>query len=179
MDTLKAFPRFPRFPFSGTSGNASLSRDSRQPYRWRERRECRDVSDAVSARAARRLVARLTVSLVVVVLAPTSAAETTTFFCRYARYVDDVSSPKVLSPSFDLTFVVDSEKGTAYVVGNNGSSEVSLTPGDGFVSFTEVTKSGSVQTTSVDATGVSVHSRHTNASGRLIPSQYYGKCVLR
>ena len=106
-------------------------------------------------------------------------AETMTFVCAYDRFTDDERGLRPISPPFALTFVVDVDRDTAYVIGNNGSAAVTVTPGDLMFTFTEVTKGGSVQTTSIGTSGTSVHSRHTAYKGNLIPSQYYGRCAVQ
>ena len=106
-------------------------------------------------------------------------AETMTFVCAYDRFTDDEKGLRPISPPLALTFVVDVDRDTAYVIGNNGSATVTVTPGDLMFTFTEVTKAGSVQTTSIGTSGTSVHSRHTASKGSLFPSQYYGRCTVQ
>jgi hypothetical protein len=68
----------------------------------------------------------------------------------------------------------------AYVIGNNGASEVTMVTtesgGSGGLQFIERVGSGALQITAIDAHGNAVHSRHTVLGGVLSPSQYYGAC---
>ena len=104
-------------------------------------------------------------------------AEPMTFYCEYDRFaspdgVEDVDN-------FNLTFVVDADAEKYYMIGNNGSSEVSPVFGDGHLTFVEVTAVGNVMTTTITNSGKSVHSRNSVMFGDLIPSQYYGTCETR
>jgi hypothetical protein len=81
---------------------------------------------------------------------------------------------------FLLTFLVDTENGKGYIVGNQGSEEIAVIPHKiGGIAFIEVTGSGNVMTTAIDTVGNSVHSRNTSIGGELIPTQYYGKCEIK
>ncbi len=82
---------------------------------------------------------------------------------------------------FVLTFIVDMTKKTAYMLGSQGTEEVTLIPsgvGEG-VSFVEITGVGNVMTTAIDSKGNSVHSRNTIIHGEIVPTQYYGKCEFK
>ena len=104
------------------------------------------------------------------------SASPVSYVCNYDSYSDEEGNHKVKS-EFVLTFIVDAENGTAYIVGNQGSEEVSVIPHRiGGIAFIEITGSGNVMTTAIDTEGNSVHSRNTSLAGGLVPSQYYGKC---
>jgi hypothetical protein len=79
----------------------------------------------------------------------------------------------------DLTFLEAS--GKAYILGNNGASEVARSPTDrGGIQFVERPASGVLQVTAIDQFGNAVHSRHTvGFEGDLIASQFYGSCTKR
>ena len=103
-------------------------------------------------------------------------AEPTSFKCAYSNFADEEGLHPV-EGKFVLTFLIDDETSKAYLIGNNGSSEVqvvSITPG-GF-SLVEITAVGNVMTTTIAESGRSVHSRNSVLYGELIPSQYYGEC---
>ncbi|MEM8563241.1 MAG: hypothetical protein AAGF57_13440 [Pseudomonadota bacterium] len=111
-------------------------------------------------------------------------AQTMTFNCDYNAYSSEEGLADV-EPPFSIQFLMDLDAQKAYIVGNQGSTEVSIIPGTQGVSFVEVTDSGNVMTTSIvlDAkndkdVGRTVHSRHVVVSGlgELMPSQYYGVC---
>lgn len=105
-------------------------------------------------------------------------AAPTTLVCDYHKYASPDGVNKV-SEKFQLNFIVDSNADKAYVLGNNGTEEVTMLPsGEGFT-FIEVTAVGNVMTTTVDTKGGSVHSRNTVLHGELIPSQYYGICEFK
>ena len=104
--------------------------------------------------------------------------ETETLICNYSSYSDANGNHKV-TDKFVLTFIVDQTKKTAYILGSQGSAEVTLFPSAfGGISFVEVIGSGSVMTTAIDAKGNSVHSRNTILDGGIVPTQYYGKCIF-
>jgi hypothetical protein len=90
------------------------------------------------------------------------------------------SGVKKESKPFELRFVSDPKTKKAYMLGNNGSSEVTLIGNSGGgVTFIEVTDSGNVMVTTIASSGEAVHSRNGIISGELIPSQYYGKCKIQ
>lgn len=95
--------------------------------------------------------------------------------CRYPI----VANPNgvVRDQTFELTFTVDDATGKATSQGSGGIAEVSLIAGAGSLTFVERLASGTVQTTTLDAAGHSVHSRHVMLNGFLVPSQSYGTCV--
>jgi uncharacterized protein YuzE len=106
------------------------------------------------------------------------SAATATFDCSYASFSDEegLHATKEL---FRLTFLLDSDTDKAYMVGNNGSAELSLIANvDGFT-LIEVTSTGNVMTTTVTNTGQSVHSRNGILFGDLAPSQFYGECARK
>ena len=90
----------------------------------------------------------------------------------------EASQFKVIPQQLALTFLVADTK--AYVMGNNGASEVTMVTtesgGSGGLQFIERVVSGALQITAIDAYGDAVHSRHTVLGGVLRPSQYYGTC---
>jgi len=104
-----------------------------------------------------------------------ASAQTQTLVCDYPVYVDKAEVQRV-KDKFVLTFIIDSAKNAAYILGNNGSAPVRLVTGDRGFTFIELTGSGNVMTTTIDSKRESVHSRHTLISGELVPTQYYGKC---
>ena len=107
------------------------------------------------------------------------SASPISYICNYDSYSDEEGNHKV-GKEFVLTFIVDSENKKAYIVGNQGSEEVAAIPHRiGGVSFVEVTGSGNVMSTVIDTAGNSVHSRNTSLGGKLVPSQYYGKCEIK
>lgn len=103
--------------------------------------------------------------------------ETETIICNYPTYSDQEGNHKV-TKKFVLTFIVDKENKITYILGNQGSEKVKMIPSvfEDSISFIEITRSGNVMTTTIDSTGASVHSRNTVINGRIVPTQYYGKC---
>jgi hypothetical protein len=118
---------------------------------------------------------RAAVSLAGLFHATAVLGQTTTLECDYPRYSDGetIQRPK---QRFALTFLVDKAKGTAYILGNQGSAEVNLVPSPNGFTFIEITPTGNVMTTVVDLYGNSTHSRGTRIDGKLLASQYYGTC---
>jgi hypothetical protein len=106
--------------------------------------------------------------------------EADTIICNYSSYSNENGNHKV-KDRFVLTFIVDMTKKTAYMLGSQGTEEVTLIPsgvGEG-VSFVEITGVGNVMTTAIDSKGNSVHSRNTIIHGEIVPTQYYGKCEFK
>ena len=107
-----------------------------------------------------------------------AVAETSTFICNYEQF----ASPDGLEKSkekFVLTFIVDRDSNKAYVLGNNGSEEVKLLETSERLVFIELTATGNIMTTTIDSKLQTVHSRHTVVFGELLPSQYYGNCIIK
>jgi len=122
---------------------------------------------------------RILITFLVLMLAAVSmvSAQTQTLVCDYPVYVDKSGAHRV-KDKFVLTFIIDSAKNAAYIVGNNGSAPVRRVDGDGgLMTFIEITGAGNVMTTTITLQRESVHSRNTTLAGVLVPSQYYGKCI--
>lgn len=104
-------------------------------------------------------------------------ADTITYRCSYTKYSDGkkISSTK----PFRLSFLVDLRKKKSYIIGNQGSAEVTLFPKIDGMTFVEVTKGNNVTVTALDKKGYSVHSRQTIMFGEVVPAQYYGSCVKK
>ena len=120
---------------------------------------------------------RLCLLVLLTLLSASLNAEPTTYFCNYDR----VATPDGVENvgNFNLTFIVDAEAGKFYMVGNNGSSEVSPISGSEHLTFLEITATGNVMTTTITQSGQSVHSRNSVIFGDIIASQYYGTCESR
>lgn len=117
--------------------------------------------------------------LVVMASIPISHAATTSFSCNFPLSASS-SGVKKESKPFELRFVSDDQTKKAYLIGNNGSSEVTpFRNHGGGITFVEVTDSGNVMVTAITTSGEAVHSRNGIISGTLIPSQYYGKCTIQ
>ena len=117
--------------------------------------------------------------ILVVVTSPVCHASTTSFACSFSNAASP-SGVKKESKPFELRFVSDDQTKKAYLIGNNGSSEV--TPVEnrgGGVTFVEITDSGNVIVTTITSSGEAVHSRNGIISEKLIPSQYYCKCTVQ
>ena len=102
-----------------------------------------------------------------------------TYICTYNSYSNEEGNHKV-KKDFILTFIVDEKGKNAYILGNQGSEKVAnFTHPMGGVAFVEVTATTNIMSTAIDSNGNSVHSRNTSLGGELIPSQYYGKCIIK
>lgn len=122
---------------------------------------------------------RILVPFVLAASSSANADDLITYKCHYDKYSDGESIKRTSEP-FELTFVT-SPKGEATMVGNNGSSKVMgfwNQNGEG-VSFVEVTPVGNIMTTVIDSNRASIHSRHAILSGHVVPSQYYGRCLVQ
>jgi len=104
-------------------------------------------------------------------------AQTVTFVCDYKTNSDEEGLHSVNDP-FVLTFLMDTEEGNSYVLGNLGAESVVHVEGDGAVTFIETTGTKNVMTTTVTKEGRSVHSRNSVILGSLVASQYYGSCTV-
>ena len=119
----------------------------------------------------------LIISLVLIPI--TALCETETCFCNYTTYSDESGKHNVKG-KFDLTFIIDKSKDIAYILGDQGSAEVKFLFSEmGGITFIEITGAGNVMTTTIDAKGNSVHSRNTVINGKIVPTQYYGKCEFK
>ncbi len=118
-------------------------------------------------------------SLIFILLFPLHAfAETVNYSCNYRSYSNSEGNHKV-KDKFELNFIVDRATGKSYLLGNAGSSEVKALESKDRVAFLEVTATGNIMTTAIDSKFNSVHSRNTVMYGELLPSQYYGKCIVK
>jgi hypothetical protein len=116
------------------------------------------------------------ITLVTLFLASPNLLATTTYACKFNSFSDEKGKH---SGELLLTYLLDKEAGNSFLVGNNGSSEVAhIFRGDGR-SFVEITEAGNVMTTTITGEGKAVHSRNSVMLGQLIPSQYYGECVVQ
>ena len=123
------------------------------------------------------MVARwLLMTVIVASVFSKSAFATTLFECEYRFFSSDLL--KIETADFSLKFIVDDD-GKAFIIGNAGAESVTPIMSENGISFIEVTAGGSVQTTAVDWSGTSSHSRNTLLDSGLVPSQYYGKCVIK
>jgi hypothetical protein len=118
-------------------------------------------------------------SLIFILILPISAmAETINYSCNYTSYSNSEGNHKV-KDKFELNFIIDRATGKSYLLGNAGSSEVKALESKNGVAFLEVTATGNIMTTAIDSKFNSVHSRNTVINGVLLPSQYYGKCIVK
>lgn len=102
-------------------------------------------------------------------------ADTETFECNYTSYSNEKGNHKITG-DFKLTFISDKKENKSYLLGNNGSSPVERFETKNHLLFLEVTKTLNMMTTVIDSEYNSVHSRSPVLTGKVIPSQYYGKC---
>jgi hypothetical protein len=117
-------------------------------------------------------------AMISAVLAPDVVhSATTSFTCKFPT----AATPEGLSPQKDfvLRFVVDTSAKKAYLIGNAGSSEVTIVINAAGISFLEITGTGNVMVTAITSAGEAVHSRNSIISEGLVPSQHYGKCVIQ
>ena len=120
----------------------------------------------------------LAILLTALLFSMTGNAGTDTLECNYETYSSQDGNQK-LKDEFKLTFIIDTDKDTSYMLGNNGSTKVTLIPTKNGLSFIEITGAGNVMTTAMDRKYSSVHSRNSIIAGELLPSQYYGKCIFK
>jgi hypothetical protein len=113
--------------------------------------------------------------LAIVAAVPKARTEPITYVCDYKAYSDEDGLHRVTTP-FVLTFLFDTATAKAYMVGNNGSSDLQSFPQRDGITLVEVTGAGNVMVTAITSDGESVHSRTGILAGKIVPSQYYGAC---
>ncbi len=122
-----------------------------------------------------------------IVFSPVYSGEKVTFKCDYDKYSDEEGGPhKQKSGDMSMTFVVDTETGKSFMVGNRGTVDViTLKNSKQLLSFLQATDrdNGSytvgmhILTTIFITSGKSIHSRHVQINGEPSVSQFYGSCV--
>jgi hypothetical protein len=122
-------------------------------------------------------------ALVIVLLLPVPAlagTHTLKFSCRYTKYFDKEGAHPT---DFRLSFILDLDTGTAYMLSRTGRTRVQAggwpdshtwTKG---VAFFEFTPSGHLRTTTSIEGGHSVHTRWALVAGEWVATQYSGPCV--
>jgi hypothetical protein len=103
-------------------------------------------------------------------------ADPITYICAYPTWSDEDGNHP--ANDFNLTFIVDSENETAYMLGNLGTSEIIFLPKITGTNFLEMSDTGNIYTTTIDDNLNSVHSRNSVILGQLLASQYYGGCTV-
>ncbi len=76
-----------------------------------------------------------------------------------------------------LEFKIDNLSGRAFMEGNAGIVDVEVYVGENAFSFTEKVPSGVIQTTTITADGLAVHSRNTVLFSEFVAAQHFGRCV--
>ena len=105
-------------------------------------------------------------------------SDTTNYSCNYTSYSDQDGNHKV-KDKFELNFIVDRTTNKSYLLGNIGSAEVNALESEGQIAFIELTAMGNIMSTAIDSKLNTVHSRNSVMFGEMIPSQYYGKCIIK
>ncbi|UZJ43815.1 hypothetical protein OOT55_14280 [Marinimicrobium sp. C6131] len=112
---------------------------------------------------------------VLLLLASVNVLANKTYTCTFDSFSDNEGKH---DSDLSLTYLLDEDAEKFYVIGNNGRGEViHIFRGDAR-SFIEVTGTGNVMVTTITPELRAVHSRNSVMFGELIPSQYYGKCVV-
>ena len=85
-----------------------------------------------------------------------------------------------MTKKFELNFHVDKTTDKSYIMAFDGTLiDVHRIENQNQISFLEITPSGNIMTTAIDSNLNSVHSRNTVTLGEILPSQYYGTCVVK
>ena len=121
------------------------------------------------------MIKRFVFVLLFSMLCHAAFASTNKFECIYKNYSNEEGNYKA-EENFSMSFIVDAITRKAYMLGNLGSTEVTLVPNTGGVTFIEVTGTGNIMVTVISEDGRSVHSRNGIVLGKIVPSQYYGRC---
>jgi hypothetical protein len=104
-----------------------------------------------------------------------SYSELLKFDCEYPVYSSEDAHGKKGYEDFELEFMLDTITEKAFLVGNNGMSEVTFVPNEKGWSFIETTGTGNITATTITQQFKSVHSRNTILTN-LVATQYYGDC---
>ena len=124
----------------------------------------------------RLMVADLLLSIILIFFPFQAEAKRYKFDCTYSQYASP-EGPKNVD-GFKLEFHFDDITGKAVLIGNSGVSDVDAHAGNLAVTFMKELNDGVVQTTTITNDGSSIHSRHSIVTDKIIPSQYYGRCLI-
>lgn len=102
-------------------------------------------------------------SILLLIYSVAAFADTTTYICDYPTYSDQEGNHKV-KDKFVLTFIVDKAANKTYMLGNLGSTEIRMLESVDQIAFIDVTGTGNIMTTAIDAHMNSVHSRKPDAN---------------
>ena len=118
-------------------------------------------------------------TIIVFGLSNTATAKAVVFGCNFTEYFSpDNKTAEKPNKAFEITFSYDTVTKEAFMTGKNGVSTVGAFTGTDGVTFYELLMSGTIQTTTIQFSDLSVvHSRHTMILDEIVPSQYYGKCT--
>ena len=103
-----------------------------------------------------------------------SYGELLKFDCEYPVYSSEDAHGRE-SYEFELKFMLDTIREQAFLVGDNGLSEVTFVPNEKGWGFIETTATGNITATTITKRLKSVHSRNTILTN-LVATQYYGDC---
>ena len=118
----------------------------------------------------------LYVSFLGLLCAAPAAAEVVTYQCIFEYRIDADGRADELMP---LEFKIDTLNRRAFMEGNVGIVDVEIHVGESAFSFVERVDSGAIQTTTITADGLAVHSRNTVILGEIVAAQHFGRCVPR
>jgi len=108
--------------------------------------------------------------------ANTATAEVMTWQCQFEYRIDENGKAAEAMP---LMFKIDTVSQRAFMEGNAGFVDVEIHIGDNAFSFTEKVASGAIQTTTITADGLAVHSRNTVMLGEIVAAQHFGRCTTK
>ena len=116
------------------------------------------------------------------VLSVAADLKQTTFACEFTMYATEKGTFK--GDPVRFTIVANDTNGTYTLKGTSGQSKGNIIRGDKGLSFIKVTKLGNITTTTITLSPPlkddqkAVHSRNILSGGKLLASQYYGKCHI-
>lgn len=125
---------------------------------------------------------------VFILLEGTIKAETVTYSCIFnrshiAEWNKNKFSEQDSNSKISLTYIYDIVLEKAYMIGNNGVSNVIHILSGDKITFIERTPSGNMTMTTVYSSKndkhAAVHSRHIEFIGGSVNSQYYGYCMVK
>ena len=126
--------------------------------------------------AIKTLILALLITFSFLAVSKVANADERLFTCKFPYFSSsDLKIEK--SENFILRFVLKDD-GTASIIGNSGAAPVMPFEDREKINLIEMTASGNIVFTTIDAFGTAVHSKHT-VIGTLVPSQYYGTCLFQ
>ena len=106
-------------------------------------------------------------------LATPAAAENVTIKCDLKQIVRAADAK---AENLRMELRIDTAKGTAAVINEQGPDEVKLIRGEKATTFMQLFPTGEIRTTTISDFGRAAHTRHAVDRGEVVPTLYHGSC---